>query len=1226
MKRISIGIVLSVLILTIVLLGLSSALLATQGGSRWVLKQVPGLTVQGWRGALLSQWHAEELLWENDDMRVQINQAHMSLSPSCLLRSTLCLDALTAARIELQLPESMPTNEPAQGIELPDLQLPLSIEVGEVRVDEFSLNGESLVSHAELRASWVEEGIYISEFALQYQEYKVNVTGSIMPSLGWPVDLQVNAYVPVPDAPALDVVAQLTGSLQNLNLVAATQGYAAAQLKGQVQALDVNVPAQISIKLADFKATPDLPDTLTVADLALELQGDLQKGYHVDGLGVLSSTADKMELSLTALVQTTEARLQSLRLSANEKAFVAVQGVAHWKNELTADVQLQWQDFPWHQLLQQEEVPVQLQRLTGQVSYATGQYQGQIDGDLLGPAGPFTLLTSFFGNEQKIELSEFLLEAGQGRLLGTATVGFAQGLEWLADVQASQLDPAYWLAELSGELAGHIQTQGVMSDGLLQMSVQTDLEGTLRSSPALFQMDLQGEQKPQQTPVWQLNNADVRLGDNRIYAVARVDDALAGDVRIELPRLVQLWPGLAGQANGHIRLSGHLADPLAEVQLQAEGVAYDGQRVGQFELLAELLSQQRAELSLDAKHIWSGETEIGALHIDGRGRLDKHQGQLTLAGPLLNTEIKLAGGLHKGNWLGQLNKLLLSSHEQDWALDKKTAIEYRDNGELMVAAHCFKHNGASLCAGKQRLLPQAQIDYRLLNFPLAAFQAFLPEEAQLDGQINGVFQVKLRDKGPIGVIRLDAGQGELRVKHEEVWETFAWKTLQLNSDLGDRAISSKLQLTGVESGHLEVLANIDPRSEQKKLQGHFDINNVDLSALRPFVSQVETIKGQLEGRGMLAGTLLKPLVTGFVQISEAQLSGGDLPVPFQQLQLRADIKGEHLQLNGGWKSGDKGVGSIAGVVRWADQLLVDIDVKGDQLPLHVEPYADIKMAPDLHISLKDERLFISGKVAVPEGLITIPQLPEQAVHVSADARVLGQGEPTSALQVGMDIDLDVGTDRLRFTGFGLEADLRGQLQVGDNLAGRGLLELLNGRYRAYGQRLELRRARLLFAGPLSYPFLDIEAVRVTGDVTAGLRLTGPAMQPQSEIFSNPAMSQEQALSWLLLGRPLHGGDDDGNLMAQAALALGLMGTAPITSKIAEAFGVQDFSLESEGSGVTSSVVATGRLSERMSLRYGVGVFEPASTLALRYELSKRMYLEAASGLANSLDIFYKRNY
>ena len=56
------------------------------------------------------------------------------------------------------------------------------------------------------------------------------------------------------------------------------------------------------------------------------------------------------------------------------------------------------------------------------------------------------------------------------------------------------------------------------------------------------------------------------------------------------------------------------------------------------------------------------------------------------------------------------------------------------------------------------------------------------------------------------------------------------------------------------------------------------------------------------------------------------------------------------------------------------------------------------------------------------------------------------------------------------------------------------------------------------------------------------------------------------------------------------------------------------------------MVASGNLTEKLSLRYGVGVFEPANTIALRYKLSRMVYLEAASGLASSLDIFYKRDF
>ena len=60
--------------------------------------------------------------------------------------------------------------------------------------------------------------------------------------------------------------------------------------------------------------------------------------------------------------------------------------------------------------------------------------------------------------------------------------------------------------------------------------------------------------------------------------------------------------------------------------------------------------------------------------------------------------------------------------------------------------------------------------------------------------------------------------------------------------------------------------------------------------------------------------------------------------------------------------------------------------------------------------------------------------------------------------------------------------------------------------------------------------------------------------------------------------------------------------------------------------VSTSVVASGNITDKLSLRYGVGVFEPANTIALRYQLTKRLYLEAASGLASSLDLFFKRDF
>ncbi|MBD3736370.1 MAG: translocation/assembly module TamB domain-containing protein, partial [Pseudomonas balearica] len=344
----------------------------------------------------------------------------------------------------------------------------------------------------------------------------------------------------------------------------------------------------------------------------------------------------------------------------------------------------------------------------------------------------------------------------------------------------------------------------------------------------------------------------------------------------------------------------------------------------------------------------------------------------------------------------------------------------------------------------------------------------------------------------------------------------------------------------------------------------------------------------------------------------------------------AAIDGQRMRFDGSWRSGESGQGQLDGTFGWQGQPDLALNVRGQRLPIVVEPYAELEAAPDLKITLENSELMIRGQVKVPRGEITVRDLPPSTVTVSNDAVIVGEEaeQPATPVQVRMDVDVEVGQERLRFSGFGLTADLAGYLHIGDDLDTRGELQLNNGRYRAYGQRLTIRRARLLFTGPLSQPYLDIEAIRrvEAHDVVAGLRITGSAQQPRVDVFAEPAMSQEQALSYLILGRPLGSDSGDNNLLARAAIGLGLAGSSSLTSGLASRLGIEDFQLDTEGSGTQTSVVASGQLTDRLTLRYGVGVFEPSNTIGLRYRLTKRLFLEAASGLASSLDLFYRRDF
>ncbi len=340
--------------------------------------------------------------------------------------------------------------------------------------------------------------------------------------------------------------------------------------------------------------------------------------------------------------------------------------------------------------------------------------------------------------------------------------------------------------------------------------------------------------------------------------------------------------------------------------------------------------------------------------------------------------------------------------------------------------------------------------------------------------------------------------------------------------------------------------------KDKPLSGDFRLAGLDLSIARPFVPMVERLAGQLDGSGRLSGTLLSPQVTGNLALSGGEVSGAELPVSLEDLSVQALIAGEQVQLQGSWQSGPAGRGRLEGNLTWGQALAMDLRLHGQQLPVHVEPYADLEVAPDLNIRLVDERLAIAGKVQVPKGKITVRELPPSTVKVSDDTVIVGEqteeGKPPMAMD--MDIDVEVGRDKLSFKGFGLTANLLGHVHIGNNMDTRGELSLAEGRYRKYGQNLIIRRARLLFAGPIDQPYLDIEAIRRVDDVIAGIRLSGSAEQPTTKVFSEPAMGQEQALSYLVLGRPLATSGEDNNMLAQAALGLGLLGGEELTGGLA----------------------------------------------------------------------------
>lgn len=1219
-KFILLGLLGSVLLVVLAL----AAILGTEGGSRWVLGRVPGLQVDNFQGRLAGRWQASQLTWADGGNRVEVLAPLLNWTPGCLLRATLCIDQLHAQRIDMLF---APSEQPADSgpLQLPILRLPVAIELGDVKVSQVRLDGSDLLGDLHLAAHWTATGLQIDSLQLQRDDLQLNVQGDLQPEGDWPVQLQGQVQLPAVQGQAWQLALTAKGELQKtLELDATSSGYLNARLTGELQALAEHLPARLQLRSDAFKPAQTLPDTLQLNQLKLDAEGDLLKGYQLSGSASLPAEQAPIALLLKGKVDAKGANVQALDLSASDAQHVKLQASADWQQGLVADAQLDWQDFPWLRLYPLDAPPdVTLKRFNAQVQYRDGSYQGTFNGDLDGPAGAFTLASPFEGDLGQVRLPQLALTAGQGKAAGSVAVRFADTLAWDVDLQLSALDPAYWLAELPGTLAGPLRSKGEMKGEQLTLDTQLDLKGRLRGQPAMLKVQAEGAGQN-----WTLGALAVQLGDNRINGSGSLQQRLAGRVDLDLPRLGQLWPGLRGQAKGRLGVSGTLSAPQGTLTLQGQQLAQEQNRIQRLDLNARLDNAQRGVINLKANGIRLGDTALGTLQANGKGDIRQQALTLGLDGPQLKLDLGLDGQLNKGDWRGRLASGRVQAGGQDWQLQAPARLQRLASGQLDFGAHCWRSGQASLCGEDQRLAPEPRLRYHLKQFPLDSLAQWLPKDFAWQGLLNADVNLDIPASGPKGVVRIDASGGTLRVRDNGRWIDFPYQALRLDSTLAPRRIDTRLNFRGERLGELSLNARLDPLGKDKPLSGDFRLAGLDLSVARPFVPMVERLAGQLNGSGRLSGTLLAPKVNGNLMLSGGEVSGAELPVSLQDLSLQALIAGEQVQLNGGWRSGEAGRGRLSGDLTWGQALGMNLRLQGQQLPVTVEPYATLEVAPDLSLRLIDDKLAVTGKVLVPKGKITVRELPPSTVKVSDDTVIVGHQteEGKTPMAMAMDIDVEVGQDKLSFSGFGLTANLLGHVHIGDNMDTRGELSLADGRYRAYGQRLTIRRARLLFAGPIDQPYLDIEAIRQVDDVIAGIRLSGSAEQPTTKVFSEPAMSQEQALSYLVLGRPLGTSGEDNNMLAEAALGLGLAGSAGITGSLASSLGIDDFQLDTEGSGNSTSVVASGNLTEKLSLRYGVGVFEPANTIALRYKLSKKVYLEAASGLASSLDIFYKRDF
>jgi len=1214
---------------------LVALLLRSETVNRWLFERVQGLEprlelgLQSghlWRG-----WDFDRIVWRDQGIEVVLEDLRFAWSPDCLLAARLCIDELDveSIRVATEPVEEEPT-ERAE-IALPDIRLPVGIQIEQIRLGSLYLNSpEPLLTDVELAAHLRDSELVIHRFHGTGPDLAWQMSGDIRLVNGWPLRLDAQLDLPpVEEQPwALDL--RLGGSVAELELEAISEGFLVGQLSAQLQPLQPELPATLEWQGERFVVPVELPRELVIARSYIQLRGDLNSGYLVNGSAMLPGEGGDIELALETRVSQAEMDVLTLEMFVVEQPArqLELSGEASWADELIADVQLEVDQFPWQWLYPLDTGEIELEQLSLSARLRGMEGQGEMDALLTGVAGQEVELSlAATGNPDRVDVNSLSLVTDAGSVTGQAAVLLSEGVAWDGRVLVEGLDPGVFVPDLPGDLNGSVTSSGSLAQEELELQARWDLEGTLRAQP----LQLSGSMAKQEA-TWQLSDLLLRQGRNRLTANGTISDEIEAQLDISMPTLSTLWPGLSGALNGEVTTSGSQAAPVIEADLRGEKLAFEQSSIADLALRGKVTLSETTpgNLTLRARNVRSGDNLIGDLNLTLRGDRAEHRLAVQLEDGIANVDAQLQGSLLQDRWQGQLNEAQIEYGALDWQLVDSARLTYRlDPAQLRLAEHCWRQDGARLCfQGEQRLLPDRQLDLVLTDFSLASLEEFLPEGFGWNAELNASVEFQQAvGQEPVVSLNLSSTDGMVAVTEADQTLAFPYDLLQITTEMQKGAAQSRIQLASEGFGTLDLQANVDDLANAQVLTGEYNIDGLKLNILRPFLPQVDTLRGELRGEGRLAGTLREPEIVGMVRLSEGQVSGPELPVSLEDLEVEVNINGQRAVVDGQWTSGEEGTGSLTGTVVWAPELDLDLSLEGSQLPVVVQPYADLRVSPDLQLTLANNQLRVRGQIAVPEGDITVRELPDRAVRQSPDVVIVGeeQEEAGPPLDIDARVQLVVG-DQLRFSAFGLRGRLSGRIMVEEDMNATGDLNILDGRFRRYGQRLSLRRAQILFAGPISQPFLNIEAIRTIDDVVAGLRLSGRATAPQTEVFSEPSMPQEQALAYLILGRPLGADGGDNNLVGQAALALGMAGGAPLAKNIANTLGIEDFQLETEGSGVSTQVVAAGYITDKLSLRYGVGVFDQANQLAVRYDLTRRLYLEAVSGFASSLDFFYKIDF
>ncbi|MGH8112110.1 MAG: translocation/assembly module TamB domain-containing protein [Rhodanobacteraceae bacterium] len=1014
-----------------------------------------------------------------------------------------------------------------------------------------------------------------------------------------------------------DVTSRSDGKLAHLHatLSAPTRIDATASIQlGPARAwtLALNAPE------FDARALPALPTTLKTLALDAHGSGNAQGG-QLDGRVIANGTAllldparfryDGKTLTLDPL------RLRSPQIPGT----ISVTG----KVRLDATPMTAVLDAKWVAVQLPADLAGHALATHGAVHVEGSTAQFAVNGALaVGPPGKLSdVQVDLAGTPRSIDLHALKLVQKSGGLDIHGTVTMEPQKSWQLDASAQHFDPGAILAGWNGDLDFALATHGELTPQGPHGTLKLDhARGTLRGR------SITGSKADLAITPGNLLDGSLLLvsGNSRLRAVGAPGRQTDATIDLDIASLGDWLPDAAGSLAGRFTARGVWPKLAVAGHLDGEHLRDGPRSIDALQLTASVpnLAQPGGNLDLALYGVNVSGLTFADVQLRGSGNAASHHLQLSAHGTQVSAALALAGTWQAKTkrWTGTLSDVELAPAGMPaWRQQAASTLTWQ-KGAMGMSQLCLSAGAPELCLSADltaKGATNAKYSLRRLPLQMLASLARGATPLQASGEISGQGQLAIGANGTMnGHADLNASAGHIAYAANPATPLLAWSRVDATLDASGQNQHIRLRGALGDGGHIN--GDVTLTGAQHALAGSIDANLRSLAMLEALSPEIANVHGTLAGSLNLSGTLAEPRFQGHIgtQGFAAEIPRAGLKLHDGSFAITGDASGR-LAITGQITSG-KGVLHVDGSAGFAADAPLGIDLKGDDILVADIPAAHVVASPDLHIARAKGEFAVTGSVAIPSAKIQVEKLPGQGpVHASPDIVIVDEPKREQAAPLAMraDIEVKLGND-VKVLGYGFDGKVHGQLAVqvrpGQVATGRGQIAV-TGKYQAYGQNLTIENGRVLFAGTrLDDPGLDIQAVRrIRNDnVTAGLRIRGTAQKPVLTVFSDPAMEQSAALSYLVTGRPLNQlKSGEGSTLDAAAQALGGLAGNRIAKSVGARLGLEAGVSSSEALG-GSAFTAGKYLSPRLFLSYGVGLFTPGQVITLRYTLNRFLQFEA----------------